>query len=97
MSQLLRSDFSMFNGPDTLDHFSVDAVIAEVRSIAPDLFELFNMIGQTNQHDEVDDLARFSQLRVMTSFSTLLKCRSVQVLGIQLLLTFMLIARSTNR
>lgn len=100
MGQLLRPDLNVFHGPDTLEHFdrfSVDEVIAEMQINAPDLIELFNTIGQINRHDEADELVRLSQLRVMTSLVTLLKCRSVQVLGIQLLLTFMLIARSTSK
>ena len=56
-----------------------------------------NMLGQTNRHDKGDELAPHSQLRVMTSLTTLLKCRSIQILGVQLLLTIMLIAHSTRK
>ena len=98
MSQLLCPDFSVFHGPNTIDHFhqfSVDAVIAELQSNAP--AELFTVLGQSSRHSEADHLAKLSQLRVMSSLTTLLKCRSVQALGVQLLLTFMLIARSTSK
>ena len=100
VSGLLCSDLSVFHGPDTIEHFdgfSVDGVLAEIRSHAPVVLELLNTIGQSHRHDDGTDLARLSQLRVMTSLTSLLKCRSVQVLGIQLLITFMLIARSTNK
>ena len=100
MGQLLQTDLDVFHGPSTQDHFhqfSIDKVIDELKTNAPDLVEFFGMLGQTNRHDEQDDLARLGQLRLMTSMATLLKCRSVQVLGIQLLLTFMLIARSTSK
>ena len=100
LSGLLCSDLSVFHGPDTIEHFdgfSVDGVLAEMRSHAPAVLQLLNTIGQSSRHDDGTDLARLSQLRVMTSLTSLLKCRSVQVLGIQLLITFMLIARSTNK
>ena len=88
------------HGPDTIEHFdgfSVDGVLAEMRSHAPAVLELLNTIDQSSRHDDGTDLARLSQLRVMMSLTSLLKCWSVQVLGIQLLITFMLIARSTNK
>ena len=100
MSQLLHPHHSIFHGPNTIGHFdelSVDAIITELVTHAPDVYELLNILGQTSRHDEEDDLAQLSKLRVMTSATALLKCRSVQVLGVQLLLAFMLIARSTNR
>ena len=100
MSQLLHPHHSIFHGPNTIGHFdelSVDAIITELVTHAPDVYELLNVLGQTSRHDEEDDLAQLSKLRVMTSATALLKCRSVQVLGVQLLLAFMLIPRSTNR
>ncbi len=100
MSQLLYPRHSIFHGPNTIDHFdelSVDAIITELVANAPAVYELLNVLGQTSRHDEEDDLAQLSTLRVMTSATALLKCRSVQVLGVQLLIAFMLIARSTNR
>ena len=100
MSQLLHPHHCIFHGPNTVDHFnelSVDGIITEVSTHAPDLYKLLNVLGQTSRHDEADDLAQLSKLRVMTSMTALLKCQSVQVLGTQLLLGFMLIARSTSR
>ena len=100
MSQLLQADLSVNHGPNTVNHFeefSIDVVLAELRRNAPDVYKLFSIMGQTNQHNDEDNLARLSQLRVMTSMTTLLKCRSVKVLGVQLLIAFMLIARSTSK
>ena len=99
IGKLLSSSLSVFHGPNTIEHleeFSVDAVIADLQTNAPDVVQLFNMFRQTNRHDEGHELATLSQLRMMTSLTTLLKCRSIQVLGVQLLLTFMLIASSTS-
>ena len=100
MSQLLHPSHCIFHCPNTVDHFdelSVDTIIRELQTHAPDLYDLFNVLGQTNRHDKADNLAQLSKVTVITSLTTLLKCRSVQVLGIQLLLTFMLFARSTSR
>ena len=100
MSQPLQADLSANHGPNTVNHFeefSIDVVIAELKRNAPDVHKLFSILGQTNRHDDGDDLKRLSQLRVMTSMTTLLKCRSVKVLGVQLLIVFMLIARSTSK
>ena len=100
MCQGLHPEHCIFHGPNTVDHFnemSVDGIITELSTHAPDLYELFNSLGQTSRHDEADHLTQLSKLRVMTSLTTLMKCRSVQVLGIQLLITFMLIARSTSK
>ena len=95
MSQLLQADLSVHHGPNTVNNFeefSVNAIFEELRRYAPDVYKLFCTIGQTSLHNEEDELSRLSQLRVMTSMTTLLKCRSVQVLGLQLL-----IARSTSK
>lgn len=67
MSQLVCTDLNVFHGPNTADHFchfSVDAVITELQSNAPDLCELFSILGQSSRHDEADHLAKLSQLRV---------------------------------
>ena len=100
MGGLLSSSLSVFHGPNTVEHFeefSVDGVIADLQARAPDVVQLFTLLGRMDRHNDGDDLAPLSQLRVMTSLTTLLKCRSIQVAGVQLLLTFMLIARSTSK
>ena len=100
MSRLVHPHHRVFHGPNTVKHFnelSVDGIITEVSTYAPNLCELFNVLGQTGRHDEADDQAQLSKLRVMTLMTALLNCRSIQVLGIQLLVTFMMIARSTGR
>ena len=97
--QAMNPTHSVYHGPDTLDHFhsfSVDGVISELRSHAPDVFRLFSLIGKTDGHDD-SDIATVTQLKAISSLVSLLKCRSVKVLGVQLLLTFMLIARATSK
>ena len=94
VQQVMNPSHSVYHGPDTLEHFhsfSVDGVISELRTHAPDVFRLFNLIGKSDRHDDPEN-ARITQLKSISSLLTLLKCRSVKVLGVQLLLTFMLIA-----
>ena len=80
VSGLLRSDLSVFHTIEHFDGFSVDGVLAEIRSHAPAALELLNTMCQTNRHDDGTDLAQLSQLGVMMSLSSLLlKCRSIQV------------------
>ena len=49
MQTLLQSNMSSFHGPDTVDHFrsfSLDTVIAELRTAAPDVVELFQQLAR---------------------------------------------------
>ena len=96
---MMNSARSAYHGPDTVDHFnsfSIDYVISELHTHAPDVFRLFNMIGNVDHREDADN-TKIAQLRSVSSLLNLLKCRSVKVLGVQLLLTFMLIARATNK
>ena len=99
VQQLMHSSRAVYHGPDTLEHFdsfSIDGVISEIRTYAPDLLHLLHVIGWVDRHEN-PDISRVAQLQVLSSLTTLLKCRSVRVLGVQLLLTFMLIARATSK
>ena len=91
----------VFDGPNSLEHFSnfsVDAVIAELQTNAPDVYRLFMTLGATSRNvQSKDDGIIPEEIRAHTAIFTLLKARSVRVKGIQLLLSFMLIARATSR
>ena len=96
---MLNPSREVYHGPDTLQHFqtfSVDEVLSEIRTHAPEVLRLFQLIGKPDRHDD-PEMARVSQITLMSSLVTLLKCRSIKVLGVQLLLTFMLIARATSK
>ena len=99
MQTLLRPDKETCHGPDTVHHFetfSLDAVIAELHAHAPDVVQLFQQLGRCDRFSD-DELLRTSELRSMTALCTLLKSRSVKLLGIQLLISFMLIGRATSK
>ena len=105
MEALLCPDMVVYHGPDTVDHlksFSLDAVVAEMRDNAPDALELVSQLGgcsrfDAGEGDAESEPARIARLRAVTALCTLLKGRSVKVLGLQLLLSFMLIARATSK
>lgn len=97
LQQVMNSSRSVYHGPDSVAHFdsfSIDGVISELRTHCPDVFQLFNALGRIERCDDPCS-AQVAQLRSVSSLLTIIKCRSVKVLGVQLLLTFMLIARAT--
>lgn len=88
-------------GPDTLPHlqeFSFDRVIGEFQSYAPQLYHLFNQLGDSNRHK----LPQHSGLTVeetktVTSMCTIFNARTQRFKGLQLLMSMMLIARGTGK
>ena len=84
----------VYHGPDTVEHlaqFSIDGVVSELKQHAPDLHEMFQSLGKSSD----DDPNR--EVKIITSLCTLIKSRSKKVLGLQLLISFMLLARSTSK
>ena len=74
---------STAHGADTLEHFdsfSIDGVISEIRTYAPDLLHLLHVIGWVDRHEN-PDISRVAQLQALSSLTTLLKCRSSESLG----------------
>ena len=92
---------SAYHGPDTLVHFdnlSINGILNEFKLHAPELWKLLTTIAQTDMHSldgEEEDLQ--DTAKVVVSLCTLLKRRSRRVLGLQLLMGFMLIARAINK
>ena len=100
IGSLLSSQNAAYHGPDTITHFndfSMDHVIAEVKNQAPDVWQLLNNLGNTGRFSEDNEQHQLAQLRIISCLSTLLKTRSQKMLGIQLLISLMLIARATSR
>ena len=95
---ILTPQHAIYHGPDSITHFetfSIDGIIAEMLQCAPNLYELLQSLRQSTPSE--GDGSRLDEVRVATSLSILLKSRSRKVLGVQLLLTLMLLARSTSR
>ena len=100
MDDLLTNGCQVIHGPDTperFQQFSIDSVIDEIRVLAPDVYKLFMELGNTDRNIPLHGGHDAEKVRAVTSVCTLLKARSVRVKGIQLLISFMLIARATSR
>lgn len=84
-----------YHGPDTVGHldaFSVDNIIAEFRQHCPDLLALLQYVGNSSNDDDP-----IKQAQITTCLSILMKCYSRKVLGVQLMTSFMLLARATSK
>ena len=56
---MMNSARSAYHGPDTVGHFysfSIDHVISELHTHAPDVFRLFNLIGKVERHEDSEQL-----------------------------------------
>jgi hypothetical protein len=99
MNGLLTPHLSLYHGPNTIDNFNkflMDELVGELTKLAPNLYKLFQDLGQTYRH-AVDNESEGDNVMAVMSLCTLLKCRSQKVLGVQLLIALMLLARSTNK
>ena len=88
----------MCHSPNTVENFhnfSIESVISELQKHTPDVFQLLQQLGATSDHESEGHTVH--DLRPLMAIIALLKNRSVRVLGVQLLLTFTLIARATNK
>ena len=70
----------------------MSGLVDEVNRFAPEFFSLLLGLGQ-NEYSIADS----DECKVVTSLMCLVKCRSSRVLGLQLLMAYMLLARSTSR
>ena len=88
-------------GPNTYTNFqsfSIDGVIRELREQVPDIHELFMQLGDVHRNlDRNDTTTSAEEMKAVNSLCTLLNARCSRVKGIQLLLSMMLIARSTTK
>ena len=96
---LLRHGDQIFNGPDTPTHFtefSLKMVTEEIKLNAPDVFRLFVQLGNAQRHAGEDETPA-EQRKAVVSLCTLLNARSQKANGLQLLVSFMLVARATSK
>ena len=99
LDSLLQNGCQIIHGPDTPDHFpefTLDAVIGEVQSIAPNVYQLFFQLGNTDRNKS-DDETSVEERKAIMSLCTVLNARSQNAKGLQLLLSIMLIARATSK
>lgn len=89
--------FKIYHGPDSVSHFddfSIDSMISEVKQHAPDLLQLLSSLGRA---PTLMGQPGVKDMETVGALCSLVKGRSEKVLGLQLLMGLMLIARSTNR
>ena len=84
---------------DILPDFNVDAIISELSECSPDLYRVFQLMGDTacssNKCGELN--LSVEEMKVVMSLCTILNARCNRFKGMQLLLSFMLIARGTSK
>lgn len=107
MKSLAHPNKFCHHGPDTVAHlesFSLDTITEEIKENAPDVIELLQQLGDSSRHsDDLTDSAmeepssHLTTLRSTMALCTLVKCRSAKVLGLQLFLSIMFIARATHK
>ena len=101
INSLTTSKNVAYHGPDTVDHFNdftMAKLLEEFELLSPDVLRLLRILGNTGRRDNEDDeeVDPTSDTMVVMAMCALLKSRTRKVLGLQLLISFMLVARSTN-
>ena len=87
------------HGPDTLeafDSFDIESILKELKAHAPDLYSLFKSLGNTRRNATSDEIS-VEDVKAISSLCYFLNARYVKVNGMQLLMSFMLIARATTK
>ena len=87
IATLMNPDNSVFHGPDTTQHFkdfSIDEILSELRTQAPNVYQLQSELAIMSRHtvDSSTPVPKVNQQKILTSFISLLKGRSMRVLGI---------------
>ena len=75
MSATLNPSYHVFHGPNTIENFhqfSLEAVIEELRTHAPDAFQLMNALAKANDATDEDEGPTREQLRTVTAMVALL-------------------------
>ena len=83
-------------GPTSLEgfrQFDLDSIISELRFRAPDLYQLFMTVGDTQEEEEVTT----ENVKAVSALCSTLSAQSARCKGLQLLLGIMLIARGTSK
>ena len=99
MDSLIKHSNQILHGPNTparFPAFSMAVVTEEIQSIAPDVYQLFIELGGT-ERNATDTETSVEQKKAVMSLCTTLNARCRTANGLQLLLSFMLIARATSK
>ena len=100
LDALIRGGISIHDGPDTPAHFnefSISKVIRDLQHLAPEVLSLFSQLGGIEGEFFSREEQSVAERKVVMSLCTLLNARSARAKGVQLLISFMLIARATSK
>ena len=70
------------DSPEQLEKFTLDAVIAELRILAPDLLNLFCTLGETRRNANEEQGLMTEDIKALCSLCILLNARSMRVKGL---------------
>ncbi len=97
---LLQYGQNIKHGPNTQEHifqFSITEVANELQSHAPQLYGLFNSLGDTSRNRRPGHQRAVEEIKAIVSLCTLINARSIRSNGVQLSVGLGLIARGTHR
>ena len=84
------------NSATQFSEFSMEAIITEINSHVPDAYQLFCQLGNTGRNAK-DGGTPAEERKAVMLLCTIMNARSQLANGLQLLLTYMLIARATSK
>ena len=99
MDSLLQQGNQIIHGPSApaqFSDFSMQVLIDEISSSAPDVYRLFLELGDT-ERNQTDEGTPVEQRKDIMSLCTMLNAKQRKANGLQLLISFMLIARATSK
>ena len=100
MDSLLQHGDQILHGPNTparFPEFSVKVITEEIQKNAPDVYQLFLQLGDADRNPTNSTVTPVEQRKAIMSLCTILNARCRTANGLQLLLSFMLIARATSK
>ena len=100
MDSLLQHGDQILHGPNTparFPEFSVKVITEEIQQNVPDVYQLFLQLGDADRNPTNSTVTPVEQRKAIMSLCTILNARCRTANGLQLLLSFMLIARATSK
>lgn len=97
--EIIQHKSAVTQGPTSLEAFhriDLESIITELRTRAPDLYQLFMTLGDTKRNQEADEITT-EDIKAISAMCSTLNARSARMKGLQLLIGMMLVARGTSR
>lgn len=97
--EILHHKSAVTEGANSLESFyalNLDVIVGELQSRAPDLYNLYMMLGDAKRNQQKEEVTT-EEVKAVTSMCSMLNARSARMKGLQLLISMMLVARATSR